>query len=119
MSPRQIHTLMRRFFYGDIPMSDGYRSIERDGSLARDLVEILIADYIPGDEVLVYLASEKCGSCQKSGAFTYIEKIYSRGRLRLASVDFQGQILIEPIGVGVGSNNARQRTASPPAELYR
>lgn len=110
---------MRRFFYGDIPMSDGYRNVERDGSLAQDLVDKLISDYILGDQVLVYLTSEECASCLKSTAFAYIKKLYPRGRLRLASLDFQGRVLIEPIGVGLGFNNALQRTASPPAELNR
>jgi hypothetical protein len=103
MSPRQIQSLMQRFFYGDIASNDGYCHLIRSGVLAKDAVDQLIAEYISGEHVLIYLSAQECAYCTKAEAFSYIERIYSLGRLRLASPDFQGRVLIEPIGVGAGS----------------
>jgi hypothetical protein len=56
MTPRQIHTLMNRLFYGDIPLSDGYRHLVVNGELDRGLVENLISSYIAGGPALRLLS---------------------------------------------------------------
>jgi hypothetical protein len=102
MNPRQIKTVMNRLFYGDIPVSDGYRHLMVNGELDRGLVENLISSYITGDEVIVYRDARCCVCCPVANAYDVIRAYLSHGRVKLAAPDFSGRIIIEPIGVGAG-----------------
>jgi hypothetical protein len=105
MTPRQIQTLMNRLFYGDIPMSDGYRHLMVNGELERGLVENLVTSYIIGDKVIVYRDAQHCTCCPVEDAYDVIREYLPHGRVKLAATDFSGRIIVEPIGVGAGTRN--------------
>jgi len=103
MTPRQIHTLMKRLFYGDISLSDGYRHLFVDGELDRGLVEHLISSYIAGRDVIVYRDARHCACCPVEDAYDVICGYLPHGRVKLAATDFSGRVIIESSGVGVGT----------------
>ena len=103
MDARQITTLMHRLFYGDIPHVDGWVHLVVDGKLNRDKVNQLINRYIAGDEVILFVDTQNCAFSSKENAFQHVEKLIEHGTVRIADPIFHARILINPIGVGVGS----------------
>ena len=103
MDKREIQTLMRRLFYGDIDQSDGWQHLIRDGELSQELFEVLLNHYVSSESVLVYQNSQQAVHCLKAEAFVHVAEFLKSGPVRIADPRFQSKILINPIGVGVGS----------------
>ena len=113
MTPRQIHSLMRRLCYFGVAAADGYRHLARAGGLDRELVQQLIDDYVVTDDVIVYADAFHCAHVPKSAAFGLIleyRSIDARSRIRVVADDFSAHIVVEPIDVGVGE---QRRKPSP------
>jgi hypothetical protein len=94
---------MRRLFYGDISMSNAYRHLMVNGELDRAKLNDLIASYILGGEVIVYADAKHCACCPVENAYDLVREYLPHGRVKLAAPDFSGLIIIESIGVGVGT----------------
>lgn len=103
MDAREITTLMHRLFRGDIPQTDGWVHLIVDGEFDRSRVDSLINRYIQGDELLLFVNAQHCVSSTRVDAFTHIKSLLPHGTVRIADPRFHARILINQIGVGVGS----------------
>lgn len=103
MDKREIQTLMRRLFYGDIDQSDGWQHLMRDGKLSQELFEMLLNRYISSESVLIYLDAQRAVHCPRAEAFKHAADFLEYGPVRITDPKIQSRILINPIGVGAGS----------------
>lgn len=103
MDKREIQTLMHRLFYDDIDQSDGWCHLMKNDQLNRELFESLLDRYFLGKFILVYQNSQQAICCQKAEGFEYVVEFLRSGPVRVADPRFQSRVLINPIGVGVGS----------------
>ncbi|QOY93086.1 hypothetical protein IM543_16085 [Massilia sp. UMI-21] len=107
MTPREIHSLMRKLCYFGVSDADGYRHLMRSDELDRDLVIQLIDEYITTQDVIVYANAKDCSYVGKPAAFELIQKYRlndARAPVEVVAADFSSRIVIEPIGVGVGEH---------------
>lgn len=107
MTPREIHSLMRRLWYFGISAAEGYRHLMRGDDLDCDLVGQLIDDYIATEDVIVYASATACSCVEKRAAFGLIREYRlddPRARVQVVAANFASRIVIEPIGVGVGEH---------------
>lgn len=105
MTPREIHSLMRRLCYFGVSAAEGSRHLMRNDGLDRDLVGQLIDEYITTQDVIVYASAKDCSYVQKPAAFGLIQEYRlndAHARVEVVAADFSSRIVIEPIGVGVG-----------------
>jgi hypothetical protein len=103
MTPREIHTLIRRLFYADPPGNDAWVHLMPDGHLDHEETLKLLKRYIATEEVVVHGGSaSRCVSLPIHDAPQRIEEFMTEGTVRIASIDFRGQVLINQIGVGRG-----------------
>ncbi len=72
------------------------------GRLDKGLFEGLLAKYIEADTVLVYLNSQNAVHCKVSQAYQIVADFLPQGQVKMADPRFNGRVIIDPIGVGVG-----------------
>lgn len=101
MTSREITTLMHRLFRGDLGPVD-YVHLMVQGQLDRARVDSLLDRYIRGDEVLIFVDSNRCAASRREFAFGFIQEFMQHGRVKVADPRFQGRVIIEPSGVGAG-----------------
>lgn len=111
MTPREIHSLMRRLCYVGVSAVDGYRHLMRSDELDRNLVNQLIDDYITTEEVIVYASAKDCANVRRPAAFGLIQEYRLNdtcAKVQVVAADFSSRIVVEPIGVGVGEHRRRE-----------
>lgn len=101
MTSREITTLMRRLFRGDLGPAD-YLHLMVNDRLDRVLVNGLLDRYIPGEELLIFVDRNHCAFTGRERAFEYIAAFMRHGRVKIADPRFNGRVIIEPVGVGAG-----------------
>lgn len=101
MTNREITTLMHRLFDGDLGPAD-YVHLMVDDKLDRARVNALLAHFIPGEQLLIFVTSNHCTFSNRTEAFEKIEQLMQLGRVIIADPKFHGHVMIEPLGVGVG-----------------
>ncbi|NNG25540.1 hypothetical protein [Telluria aromaticivorans] len=112
MTPREIHSLMRRLCPFGVSKADGYRHLVRNDALDRDLVDSLLSDYIATDGVFVYANAKKSSYVPKAAAFQLIQEHRNgddRMAVQVVASDFSARVAIHPIGVGVGEHKILRR----------
>lgn len=102
MTNREITTLMRRLFPGDLGPIE-YEHLMVEDRLDRTRVDALLDRYIRGDELLIFVDRNHCVSATRETAFDYIREFMGHGRVRIADRRFKGRVIIEPLGVGAGN----------------
>ena len=112
MTPREIHSLMRRLCPFSVSEADGYRHLVRNDALDQDLVNSLLGDYITTDEVFVYASARKSAYVSKAAAFKLIQEYRNgddRTTVQVVASDFSTRVAIHSIGVGVGEHKILRR----------
>ena len=95
---------MHRLWYGSsITGGDDWRHLMVHDKLDQQRVFALIDDYIVGDTILMYADSQHAMACRRDQVFEQLEEWLPRGQVKLADPRFQGRVLINYLGVGVGS----------------
>ena len=118
MTPREIHSLMRRLCYFGVSAVDGYRHLMRSGELDRNLVNQLIDDYITTEEVIVYASAKDCASVRRPAAFGLIQEYRLNdtcAKGQVVAADFSSRIVWNQSELGLGSTaggncNLKSRT---------
>lgn len=75
----------------------------RRSKLDRQRVCGLIDDYIGGDTVLMYADCQHAIACRRDQVFEQLEEWLRQGQMKPADPRLQGRVLINYLGVGVGS----------------
>ena len=101
MTNREITTLMHRLFRGDLGPVE-YVHLTVDDQLERARVDDLLARFIPGSDLLIFVDQNHCAFSSREKAFENIRKFIPHGRVKIADSLFQGHVIIEPLGVGAG-----------------
>ncbi len=103
MTPREIHTLIRRLFYADPPGDDAWVHLMPDGHLDHEATLKLLTQHITTEDVVVHGgSSSRCVCLPMRDAPRRIEEYMAYGTVRIASTDLKGQVLDNQIGVGRG-----------------
>lgn len=93
----------RVWWSNSIDDGDGWRHLLVADKLDRHRVQALIDDYIVGGTILMYSDSQHAMACSREQVFEHLEMWLPKGQVKLADPKFQGRVLIESLGVGVGS----------------
>jgi hypothetical protein len=102
MNTRQIVTLMHKLHSGGVNTSDGYEHLMVDGRLELKKFKSFVCRYIKEEKMVFYANSQLVGFGDIQDAFEFTVRNMADNRIRIASTDFQGKIIIEPTGVGIG-----------------
>ena len=102
MTNREITTLMHRLFRSNLGPGE-YVHLMVDDQLDRARVDDLLARYIPGDDLLIFVDRNHCAFSSRENAFENVRKFMPHGSVRIADPRFQGRVIIEPLGVGAGN----------------
>jgi L-fucose mutarotase/ribose pyranase (RbsD/FucU family) len=103
MNPRRVHELMTANFPSvEMVTLDWVNVLEADGTIRSEVLDALILEFIPGDDILVEV-SRKLGDLKtKKQVIPYVQEHVGKGQIRLADRDFQGYVLIGMNGVAAG-----------------
>lgn len=103
MTDREITTLMHRLFWSRWIGPDPYVHLMVNDALDEGRVRSLLDQYIQGDELLLFVNPQHLAFSSRRAAFGHIKSLLQHGAVRIADPQFQGRVLIEPLGVGTGS----------------
>ena len=92
---------MHRLFCGDLGPGE-YFHLMVDDRLDRARVDDLLARYIAGSDLLIFVDQNHCAFSSREEAFENIREFMPHGRVKIADPRFQGRVVIEPLGVGAG-----------------
>lgn len=102
VTPREIHTFIRRLFYAEPPGNDAWVHLMPDGHLDHEQPQSCLSG-IATEKVVVHGGSaSRCLCLPMHDAPVRIEEFMAEGTVRIASKDFKGQALVNQIGVGCG-----------------
>ncbi len=107
MTPREIHSLMRKLCPFGFSEAENYRHLVKNDALDRDLVDGLLNDYVLTHDVFVYASAKKGTYVPKAAAFQAIQEYIlsdDRTTVQVVASDFSARVVIRPIGVGVGEH---------------
>lgn len=102
MTNREITSLMHRLFRGGLGPGE-YVHLMVDDQLDRGRVDELLARFISGDELLIFVDRNHCAFSNRQKAFEHVREFMPHGTVRIADPRFRGCVTIEPLGVGTGS----------------
>jgi hypothetical protein len=109
MTPREIHSVMRRLFGHEVHGPDDWRHLVANGTFDRELCRKLLDDYIESDLLLVHGGTVATSfECSKDEAVAHAEALYVSNVVRLADRDLSGRVIIQSIGVGKGSTSLQR-----------
>lgn len=107
MTPRAIHSLMRRHFYYGVSASGGYRHLVIDGLLSEERVCGLIDDYIATSDAIVYADRGHAAVVPVHAVFSLLQQYRDAkpgARVQVVATDLSARVVIESIGVGIGEH---------------
>ena len=116
MTPREIHTAMKRLFYGDLLDADPWCHIFDDaGQLDERKCIAFLNRYFDSTEVILYGGSATSAvQCLLTDAPGQIARMLQEGRgVRVCTLDFQARAIVNPIGVAKG----RVRSKAPGVQV--
>jgi len=107
MNPRRVHELMTANFPPvELVTLDWVNVLEADGTIRSAVIDALIGEFIPADDILVEV-NRKLGDLKpRDQVIPYVQEHVGKGQIRIADRGFQGYVLIGINGVAAGWSSA-------------